>query len=63
MLYGEKIWVVVLVESGIPISVEVFRNFIEAKKREKVLRSQSRPDNDEIGFFELPLGNLLSASI
>lgn len=45
------IWVVVKVESGIPVSVEVFRKPTAARHREEQLRAEMNPDNDEVGVF------------
>ncbi|MDI6891376.1 MAG: hypothetical protein QMD08_00035 [Actinomycetota bacterium] len=48
---SDVIWVVVKVESGIPVSVEVFGNPTAARHREKQLRAEMNPDNDEVGIF------------
>lgn len=50
---AERFWVVVLVQSGIPVSAEVYQNWKAGVRREKTLRSRMRPDNDEIGIFEV----------
>jgi hypothetical protein len=54
----KKLAIVVVVESGIPVSVEAFTNLDQALVYEKKLRSQLRPDYDEVGVFELSLSDL-----
>jgi len=49
----KSLWIVVLVESGIPVIVEAFQKEKEAKKREKYFRKNMNPDNDETGIFEI----------
>ena len=54
MFYYHKdmdIWIVVLVESGIPMDVEIFSDegFAEENARERRLRINA--ENDEVGFF------------
>lgn len=51
----ENYWVVVLVESGIPVSADIFPSCDQALAFEEKLRSQIRSDNDEIGIFESSL--------
>lgn len=46
-------WAVVKVESGIPVTVEVYLKWEDAKKREKYYRENMNLDNDETGVFEL----------
>jgi hypothetical protein len=53
---SEAIWVVVLVESGVPTLVEAYRDQKTAKLREKALRKESNPDYDEVGVFEVEIG-------
>jgi len=52
----DVVWVVVLVISGIPDSVEVYRDRKSALAREKVWRRDLRPDYDEVGVFEVEIG-------
>jgi hypothetical protein len=49
---SNQVWVVVEVESGIPVLAEVFANKTTAKSRERTLREDLRPDYDEVGIFE-----------
>ncbi len=49
------IWVVVSVESGIPVSAEPFSSPSAALKRERALRNRMNPDNDETRVFEVPM--------
>ena len=45
------VWVVVKVESGIPVFAEVFSNQTAAQRRENQLRAKMHPENDEVGVF------------
>jgi hypothetical protein len=47
------LWVVVKVQSGIPVGVEVFQNQKEAEITQKNWRSKMHPENDETGLFEV----------
>jgi hypothetical protein len=49
----ERIWVVVKVESGIPVTVEAYRNRQSAEKRERFWRENMHPENDETGVFRI----------
>ena len=53
---SEVVWVVVLVQSGIPVVAEVYRDEETARKREEFLREDIRPDYDETGVFEVEIG-------
>jgi hypothetical protein len=53
---SKAIWVVVLVQSGIPTLVEAYEDEETAKNREEVLREDIRPDYDETGVFEVEIG-------
>ncbi|MBI3536543.1 MAG: hypothetical protein HY070_03115 [Chloroflexi bacterium] len=53
---SETIFVVVLVISGIPDTVEAFRDIKTAWAREAELRKDIRPDYDEVGVFEIEIG-------
>lgn len=47
-----SLWVVVKVESGIPVLAEVYRCKRTAERRERLLRGQMNPENDEVSVFE-----------
>ena len=49
-------WVVVLVESGIPTLVEAYLTESDAAVREQFLRNAMRLDYDETGVFEVEIG-------
>jgi hypothetical protein len=48
----QTIWIVVLVESGIPVSAEAFQKQEDAVRREQQLREDVREAYDEVGLFE-----------
>ena len=50
------IWVVVLVESGVPTLAEAYFDEETAKIREQTLRKDIRLDYDEVGLFEVEIG-------
>ncbi|MBM3149668.1 MAG: hypothetical protein FJZ88_06550 [Chloroflexi bacterium] len=50
------IWVVVLVESGIPTLVETYLTESDATIREQSLRSTINFDYDETAVFEVEIG-------
>jgi hypothetical protein len=52
MKKSRRVWVVVEVESGIPVLAEVYSDRLSAEKREIKLRKELRPDYDEVGVFE-----------
>ena len=52
----EQMWVVVKVESGIPVAVDAYRDEQSAKVREQLLRTYMHPENDETGVFETQVG-------
>ena len=52
----ELLWVVVKVESGIPVMVEAYRDKQSAEVRERSLRKCMHPENDETGVFEIQIG-------
>ena len=52
----ELLWVVVKVESGIPVTVEAYRDRLSAEMREKSLREHMHPENDETGVFGVQIG-------
>jgi len=52
---SELLWVVVKVESGIPVTVEAYRDRLSAEAREQSLRECMNPENDETGVFEIPI--------
>lgn len=53
---SDTIWIVVLVQSGIPVLAEAYRDQKTALKRERALRRKMRPDYDEVGVFEVEIG-------
>lgn len=48
-----KLYLVVYVYSGIHVSAELYRNRRAAEKREKALRQEMHPENDETAIFEV----------
>ena len=55
----EVVWTVVKVESGIPVTVEAFTDQQAALNRERRLRANMRPDNDETGVFRVSVKRIL----
>jgi len=54
---SNQVWVVVEVESGVPVLAEVFTNEVSAKRREDELRTEIRQDYDAVGLFESTLSS------
>ena len=54
---NELLWVVVKVQSGIPVMAEAYRNKQSAELQEQSLRMQMHPENDETGVFEISVEN------
>ena len=52
----DTVWVVVQVESGVPVLAEVYRDEATAMNREESLRESARPDTDEVATFEVEVG-------
>ena len=52
----ELLWVVVKVESGIPVMVEAYWDRESAETREQFWRENMRPEYDETGVFEVHIG-------
>ena len=50
---SESLWVVMKVESGIPVMVQACLDRQCAQMREQVLRQHMHPENDETGVFEI----------
>ena len=48
-------WIVVEVNSGIPVDVRTFTNQDLATEYLEGLRQNLNPDNDEVGIFEIDL--------
>lgn len=48
----ERVWIVVEVCSGIPTLAEAYRRREPACARERALRLDMHPENDETGVFE-----------
>lgn len=51
----QTLWIVVLVESGIPVLVEAYRFSQVAMEREQELRGELNPDDDEVAVFEVEI--------
>lgn len=49
----DMVWVVVLVESGIPIEAQVYRDWRAAKRKERSWRKQMDDTYDATGIFEV----------
>ena len=47
------LWVVVKVESGIPVAAAAYRSLPSAKNHERALRRTMNLENDETGIFEV----------
>ncbi len=56
------IWVVVLVESGIPVLVEAYSDEKKADVREQFLRKDINPDYDEVGLFKIKIDEISNQS-
>ena len=52
----EPLWIVVKVESGIPVTVEAYRDRLSAEMQEQAWRERMNPDNDETEVFEVQMG-------
>ncbi len=53
----EIVWAVVIVESGIPVTVEAYYDMKTAKRRERFFRKGLREDYDEVGVFQVEIGS------
>ncbi|MBD3286716.1 hypothetical protein GF359_08930 [candidate division WOR-3 bacterium] len=51
----DVVWVVVEVQSGLPVVVEAYRNKSDAQIREGFLRADINPNNDETDIFEVQI--------
>ena len=51
------VWVVVKVESGIPVQVKAFEDLAKAEKRQATWKRNLRPDYDSVGLFEARFDN------
>ena len=49
----KKLYIMVEVQSGIPVSIETFKTIKEAQRREKTIRSEINLESDETGIFEI----------
>ena len=49
---SDQVWVVVEVQSGVPVLAEVFADRRAAKRCQRKLRTKMRQDYDEVGLFE-----------
>ena len=54
-------WVLVLVESGIPVLVEAYHDLNIAEERERFFRKSLREGYDEVAVFEVEPGSKASA--
>lgn len=52
---SRTIWIVVEVESGIPVLTEAYLDAESAVQREQTLRKEMHPENDETGVFEIKI--------
>jgi len=57
---SELLWVVVKVESGIPVMVEAYWDRQSAEMREQSLRKYMHPENDETGVFGIQIEDAAS---
>ena len=53
----KKIWVTVIVESGIPTEIEVFNNYSDAKKYKSKGETELNLEDDSIEIFEKEMNN------
>jgi hypothetical protein len=53
---SRSLWVVVEVDSGIPVAVESYSSRQAAEMRTEMLRDHMTRDNDEASAFEIRLG-------
>ena len=49
------LYIVILVESGIPSCVEAYKDLKTTELREKSIRKEINLDNDETGIFEIEI--------
>ena len=49
----KNLWIVVKVESGIPVKVDIFQKQRDADRRQEYLRNGMNPENDETGIFKV----------
>lgn len=61
----ERVWVVVAVESGIPVAVKGFRRKECAHVLAHKVRKEANPQDDEVAIFEIhiPRGKRLRAGV
>lgn len=52
----EMVWVVVVVESGVPITVEAYHDLKTAQKREIFFREEMNENDDAVDVFEVEIG-------
>jgi hypothetical protein len=52
---GKELWVVVMVQSGIPVSVDAYRHKERALRRRTQLRTSVREDYDATGVFRIAI--------
>jgi hypothetical protein len=51
----ERVWIVVLVESGIPVMVEAFADRQGAERKQLTLRANMNLEDDETGIFQIEM--------
>jgi len=54
---SDQIWVVVEVWRGIPASAEAFRSRKKPQEREKSLKADINPQDDEVATFAVMINN------
>jgi len=52
---NKSLWILVYVQSGIPVIVEAYLRKEDAEKRERYYRKDINPDNDETGIFQITI--------
>jgi hypothetical protein len=53
---SDRVWVIVSIESGVPVLVEAYRDEKIAKLRRRLLRRKINPDYDVVGAFVVEIG-------
>jgi len=53
---SQCLWVVVLVQSGVPVSADAYRDRGSAKKRERLLWRDMDLNDDAVGVFQMKVG-------
>lgn len=50
-----RLWLVVKIERGVPVMIDVYPNKRSATQREKFLRRHMRADTDDVACFDIKL--------